>query len=163
MPVRNVHARSFIRSATELGVLLDGLAGPGDRLWPRDRWPAMRLDAPLGVGAAGGHGPIRYTITAYEPGRQVRFAFTAPRGFTGHHEFTVIDGPGQQATLRHTLVLRPRGWARLSWPLVFRPLHDALIEDALDLAELALTGTVHRRATWSRYVRTLRALFRRGS
>ena len=39
------------------GRLLDGLSAADDRLWPKDRWPAMRFDRPLKVGARGGHGP----------------------------------------------------------------------------------------------------------
>jgi hypothetical protein len=40
--------------------------------------------------------------------------------------------------------------------LVFRPLHDALIEDSLDRAEHAVTGIVARPARWSGTVRQLR-------
>ncbi|MGW2011839.1 hypothetical protein [Streptomyces nigrescens] len=39
-----------------------------------------------------------------------------------------------------------------------RPRHDAALEDSLDRAERACTGTVARPARWSRYVRTLRRL-----
>lgn len=46
----------------------------------------------------------------------------------------------------------------LAWPLAFRPLHDAVLEDALDRAGLATTGRVARPARWSPYVRFLRAL-----
>jgi hypothetical protein len=45
----------------------------------------------------------------------------------------------------------------LGWPLAVRWLHDALIEDLLDNAELAATGTVRRPARWSPWVRMLRA------
>ncbi|MFB6520879.1 hypothetical protein [Streptomyces sp. NPDC056401] len=90
-----------------------------DRLWPHGSWPAMRLDPCLSVGAKGGHGPIRYTVSAYEPG------------------------------------------VRVSWPLVFRWLHDALAEDALDRAEPACSGTVARPARWSPYVRLLRGVITR--
>lgn len=54
--------------------------------------------------------------------------------------------------------MSPRGWARITWPLVFRPMHDACMEDAFDRAELACTGTVSRPARWSSYVRFLHAL-----
>jgi hypothetical protein len=53
------------------------------------------------------------------------------------------------------------GAALLSWPLVFRPLHDAVLEDALDDAERHVTGRVERPARWSIYVRVLRRLLRR--
>ncbi|MGQ4271967.1 SRPBCC family protein [Nocardiopsis changdeensis] len=156
MRVRNLHLRHLAASPDRVGALLDGLASPADPLWPADRWPALVLDRPLEVGAAGGHGPVRYTVAARTPGRHVRFRFTAPRGFDGFHEFTVE--PGEDGTvLRHLLVIRAHGPALLTWPLVFGPLHDALLEDCLDRAERALTGTVRAPARWSPYVRLLRA------
>ncbi len=118
----------------------------------------MRLDGPLAVGASGGHGPVRYTVEEYVPGRLVRFRFQAPRGFDGFHEFTVRPRPGGGSVLVHLLAMRARGPAPLSWPLVFRPLHDALLEDALDRAERELTGTVRAPARWSVYTRLLRRL-----
>jgi hypothetical protein len=152
MAVLNVHQRRLAVSPDEAGSLIDSLAGPDDRLWPHHAWPPMRFDRPLAVGAVGGHGPIRYVVSHYVPGQWIRFRFTGPRGFDGFHELTVStqdDG----TLLRHTLSMRLHGWARLSWPLVFRPLHDALIEDGLDRA-----GVVGRPARWSPYVRLLRGL-----
>ncbi|CAL9388912.1 hypothetical protein SUDANB121_01223 [Nocardiopsis dassonvillei] len=157
MRVRNLHLRHLAAPPDRAGALLDGLASPADALWPADRWPALRLDRPLGVGAAGGHGPVRYTVVAHTPGRHVRFRFSAPRGFDGFHEFTVEPGEGGGTVLRHLLAIRAHGPALLTWPLVFRPLHDALLEDALDRAERILTGTVRDPARWSPYVRLLRA------
>lgn len=161
MNVRNVHERTLSAPAARVGALVDSLASEEDGLWPRDRWPAMRFDRPLGVGAVGGHGPIRYRVETYEPGRTVRFRFTAPRGFEGTHRFEVeaVDGaesPGRgQARLRHVLEMRTSGPALLSWPLVFRPLHDALIEDALDRTERHVGGSPRPRR-WSPWVRVLR-------
>ncbi|MEV7382156.1 SRPBCC family protein [Streptomyces lydicus] len=160
MGVHNVHERVLPVSGAEAGLLLDGLSGTGDRLWPRSDWPSMRLDGPLAPGAAGGHGPVRYTVAAYVPGRWVRFAFHGPRGFDGFHEYTVHPLAPDRTLLRHTLAMRARGWARLTWPLAFRPLHDAVLEDSLDLAERACAGTAGRPARWSRYVRLLRRLVR---
>jgi hypothetical protein len=51
--------------------------------------------------------------------------------------------------------------AALTWPLIFRPLHEALIEDSLDDAERALGGEPPARE-WSPWVRLLRRLFRAG-
>ncbi len=161
MPVYNVHERPLPADQTAVGRLIDTLTGADDRLWPRDRWPAMWLDRPLGTGATGGHGPIRYTVAAYVPSRWVRFAFTRPRGFDGFHEYAVLADRARGVVLRHTLAMRTHGLARLSWALVFRPLHDALLEDSLDRAERAVTGHVARPARWSWYVRLLRWLFAR--
>ncbi|WP_216215997.1 SRPBCC family protein [Amycolatopsis aidingensis] len=156
MGVVNQHARRLPGSTADAGALIDGLAGQGDRLWPSDQWPAMRLDRPLGAGAAGGHGPIRYQVESYTPGLAIRFRFGAPRGFDGFHEFTLHRSGAGETELRHLLVLRLRGRAWLSYPLLWRPLHDALIEDALDRAEREFTGRLRSPARWSRYVRLLR-------
>ncbi|GAB2708183.1 SRPBCC family protein [Nocardia thraciensis] len=161
MAVVNIHSRQLPVAQDEAGELIDALAGDGDRLWPQDRWPPMRFDRPLGVGAVGGHGPVRYTVEGYQPGRWIRFRFTGPRGFDGFHEFTVHPGGGGTAELRHLLSMRARGPARLSWPLAFRWMHDACLEDSLDRAELAVTGAVRRPARWSPLVRALRAAIER--
>lgn len=154
MAVRNLHVRHL---PGRVGDLIDSLASDADLLWPHHAWPAMRLDRPLAVGASGGHGPIRYDVVAYVPGQWIRFRFTGPRGFDGFHEFTVHDGL-DGAELHHLLSMNTYGPARLTWPVVFRPLHNALVEDSLDRAERQLTGTVRTPARWSRYVRLLRAI-----
>jgi len=93
--VLNIHTRELHTSREAVGALLDSLASKQDLLWPLDRWPAMRLDRPLQVGAVGGHGPIRYRVEWYEPGRAVLFRFTGMRGFHGSHGFEVKDSaPG---------------------------------------------------------------------
>jgi hypothetical protein len=57
--------------------------------------------------------------------------------------------------LRHLLEMQTTGRARLTWPMVFQPLHDALLEDALDRAELHVGTKPHVRQ-WSPWVRFLR-------
>jgi hypothetical protein len=156
--VRNVHQRSFDVPPARIAILLDGLASKEDRLWPSSRWPRMRLDRPLQTGAAGGHGPVRYEVEAYEPGRMVRFRLRAPSGFDGVHGFDVVAA-GTGTTLRHVLEMKARGQALITWPLLFRPLHDALVEDCLDDAARAVGGTPAARP-WSPWVRVLRRAFR---
>ncbi|MFI5980114.1 SRPBCC family protein [Streptomyces sp. NPDC051555] len=161
MGVYNVHERLLAAEGSDVGALVDSLSGgAADRLWPHPNWPAMEFDRPLAVGATGGHGPVRYTVTAYVPGTWVRFAFSGPRGFDGFHEFAVLPVDGGRTVLRHTLAMRVSGPARLTWPAAYRWMHDACLEDGLDRAELACTGTVARPARWTRYVRLLRALAR---
>jgi hypothetical protein len=63
--------------------------------------------------------------------------------------------------MRHTLEGETTGTMRLAWPLVWRPMHDALIEDALDTAEASLSGAAIARRRLSRRVRLFRALARR--
>ncbi len=157
MQVRNIHSRELAASAQRVGALLDGLASANDRLWPRDRWPRMAFDRPLGVGAVGGHGPVRYTVEAYEPGRSVRFRFTGPSGFNGTHRLDVESLSAERSRLVHTIQMTTTGRVRVTWPLVFGPLHDALLEDALDRAERSL-GLVGTKSRWSPWVRLLRRL-----
>jgi hypothetical protein len=117
----------------------------------------VRFEGPLDVGVSGGHGPVRYVVSHYVPGRWVRFRFTGPKGFEGFHEFSVERLDDHRTVLRNTLVLRPRGVRWLGWLLFFRPLHDAAFQDSLDRAELALTGRVAHPARRGPYVRLLRA------
>ncbi|MEU0005774.1 SRPBCC family protein [Streptomyces sp. NPDC006314] len=160
MGVYNVHERLLPANQSEVGALIDTLASGTDKLWPKGGWPTMRLDRPLEVGAVGGHGPVRYTVAAYVPSQWVRFTFHGPRGFHGFHEYATFAVDQEHTLLRHTLAMDAHGPARLTWPLILRPFHDACLEDSLDRAELACTGTVARPAHWSRYVRLLRKLMR---
>ncbi len=159
MKVHNVHERRLSVPSPQAGALLDGLASSADRLWPGDRWPAIRLDRPIEVGAVGGHGPIGYVVDGYEPGRSVRFRFLYPRRFVGHHRFEVLPAAPSHTLLRHVVEMDARGPAALVWLLAIRPLHDALLEDALDNAERALGGVPAPRR-WSWWVRLLRRGFR---
>ncbi|MFI7121112.1 SRPBCC family protein [Amycolatopsis sp. NPDC049868] len=158
MRVWNRHSRIVDVAPERVGTLIDTLSTDDDRLWPVDAWPPMRFDRPLGVGADGGHGPVRYHVESYEPGRSVRFRFTAPRGFDGFHEFTLRAAETGETELAHLIMMRLRRPAWFSYPLLWRPMHDALLEDCLDRAERELTGTVRTPARWSPYVRFLRNL-----
>ena len=158
MQVRNIHERRFDAPPDHVGVLLDGLASPSDRLWPTSRWPPMRLDRALQIGAIGGHGPIEYHVELYEPGSRVRFRLRAPRGFDGYHGFEILSG-ATGTTLRHILEMNARGPAMMTWPVIFRPLHNALVEDCLDSASREL-GEVPPSRQWSFWVRMLRRAYR---
>jgi uncharacterized protein DUF2867 len=154
--VRNVHERRVAAPVEVLGPLLDRIGGPEDRLWPSPQWEPMVLDGPVAVGAAGGHGAIRYRVTGYQPGRRVEFAFDPGLGVHGWHAFSIEPDGGSGSVLRHVAEGR-LGWPMvLLWPAVVRWLHDALIEDLFDRAELvAGTGPAHP-ARWTPWVRLLR-------
>lgn len=162
MRITNVHSRVFSADSLDrVGALIDSLAGDDDRLWPHENWPVLRFDRPLGVGAKGGHGPIRYHVTEYEPARRIRFVFSRPTGLRGYHEWQAQPVPAGYE-LRHSLVAKTVGWTVLSWPSIWRWLHDALLEDALDKAAVNL-GCGGPRSSWPVYVRVLRwAAGRRG-
>ena len=155
MKVLNVHERELRATRDEVGALIDSLASPADALWPNVAWPRMKFDRPLGVGATGGHGPIRYVVETYAPGWSVTFRFTGPPGFDEFHGYEVVAVSASTVLLRHTLQMTTHRLAVLSWPLVFPPLHDALIEDSLATAEASL-GQPPKVQSWSRWVRFLR-------
>lgn len=155
MNVTNIHSRSYPVGNTEIGELLDSLASKEDKLWPRRMWPAMKFDRPLSVGANGGHQPIRYFVEKYEAGKLVQFRFTAPRGFNGVHRLEVLEKSLKETELRHTIEMTTQGPALFSWPILVRPLHNALVEDALTLVEQNLGLEKHVKS-WSVYVRVLR-------
>jgi len=66
----------------------------------------MEFDRTLGVGARGGHGPIRYFIEEYVPGESIKFRFTGPKGFNGFHGYERIKATANTAVLRHTLEMK---------------------------------------------------------
>jgi Protein of unknown function (DUF2867) len=154
--IRNVHERTIEAPAQAVGALLDRLSSPQDPIWPAPAWSPMRFDRPLGVGADGGHGFVRYRVTVYEPGVRARFDFDPPT--SGHHEF-VIEPLGQdRCRLRHTLELKRRGPMVPAWPLAVRWMHDTVVEELFDNAERATTGTVTCPVRWSAWVRLLHRL-----
>jgi hypothetical protein len=159
MQVLNVHEREFSAPSAAVGALMDSLASRDDRLWPLGKWPPMRFDRPLAVGAIGGHGPVGYTVEEYQPSQRIVFRFTAPRGFNGSHRFEVEEREGK-TVLRHVIEMRATGPALLSWPLAIRALHDAAIEDCFDRATVSLGIALPHPACWPVYVRLLRAVLR---
>jgi hypothetical protein len=161
--IRNVHERRMLGATTGAGELFDSLGGPGDRLWPSDRWPPMKLDDGLNRGSSGGHGPVRYCVTAYDPGRRVVFSFLdsgLAKGMRGGHGFEVV-ATDEGVMIRHELEATCGVMTWLLWGLVIRPLHDALLEDALDRAERAMNPESTASSTWSPWVRLLRSILAR--
>jgi uncharacterized protein DUF2867 len=154
--VRNVHERVVPAPIERVGPLLDRIGGPDDVLWPTPAWRPMVLDGPVAVGASGGHGPIRYRVTGYVPGREVEFTFAPEMGIDGTHTFAAEPaGPGR-TLLRHVIEGRVTGRARLTWPLGIRWAHDAVLEEILDNAEHAVGVEPARPARRSGWVRLIR-------
>ncbi|ORM34112.1 DUF2867 domain-containing protein [Williamsia sp. 1135] len=153
MTMRNVHERVIDAPADVVGPLLEDLGQDGDRLWPSPAWVPMKLDRRVGAGADGGHGPIRYQITEFEPGRRVRFEFHERTGVDGFHEFIVEPVGSDRCIARHVMEIRPRGVMRLLFPLAIESMHDAVLEDLLGNLEREATGTVTAPAVWSPWAR----------
>lgn len=155
MNVLNVHERTLLTSDDDTWRLIANLGSKHDLLWP-EHWPKMRFDRPLGLGAHGGHGPIGYYVERFTRPELIRFRFTAPKGFEGYHEFQIEPRLGS-VIFRHTLRVRTRGLATWFWLLVLRPLHDALVEDAMDRASNYSSGCCFT-SPWSLRVRLIKWL-----
>jgi hypothetical protein len=159
MHIVNIHQCRLEAGLSQAGGLIDALASAEDCFWPGERWPLMRFDRPLGVGATGGHGPIGYTVEAYQPGLLARFRFTRPSGFNGHHWLEVQSDGQQGSILLHTIDMQASVKKWFYWWFIIRPLHDALLEDALCNARRAM-GMPEKRRPWSLWVRFLRQVQR---
>ncbi|WP_129664573.1 DUF2867 domain-containing protein [Phytoactinopolyspora endophytica] len=154
--MRNVHERTIDAPAEKVASLLEHIGQTGDRLWPSPAWMPMRLDGPVQVGADGGHGPVLYWVSEYEPGHRVRFAFHPKCGIEGYHELVIEPAGSDRCVIRHVLDAQLLGVMRVVGPLAVRWVHDAVIEDLLDNAERSATGTVAHPARWSPWVKVLR-------
>ena len=154
--MHNVHERHITAAAERVGTVLETLATDDDQLWPGAAWAPMVLDRGLEPGSRGGHDGIRYTVTSHDVGRHVAFAFDRRIGIVGTHAITVVDLGDGTSLLRHVLEGRAHGAMVLLWPLAVRWAHDALVEDAFDLAEAAVSVGPTVPARWSPWVRLLR-------
>lgn len=158
--VINRHERILNATPETIGALLDKLASSDDLLWAHNRgWSPMKFDRPLQVGAVGGHGPIGYRIEQYIPNQKIMFRFTAPKGFIGTHGLYLKPINANQTRLSHVLEAKLEGSMWFSWTFLFRPMHDALVEDTLDNAQLLFEPNIKRK-TWSLYVKFLRLMIR---
>ncbi len=156
--MRNVQQRQISASAAKVGLMLDTFASAEDQIWPAG-WPPAKLVAGLSIGSKGAHGPIRYSVEAYEPGRHIRLKFAPGVGIDGYHEFVLKPVGDNLCLVTHTVEGPLNGWMRLGWPVAMRWLHDALLQDLLDNIELGSTGRLRNGpAHWSPWVRFLRRL-----
>jgi hypothetical protein len=159
MRVQSRHARSLDATVEEVGRLVAALGSERDVLWPNEQWPGTQLefDRPLGVGARGGHGVIRYSVEEYQPGRFVRFRFEPGQGLDGFHRFDIVPLRDGRTRLAHTLDTRLEGVTRLAQPLLLR-MHDTLIRQLLDNAQRATGGHVHNPTPMALWMRAMNAV-----
>jgi hypothetical protein len=129
-----------------VGALVDEPA----RMWPR-RWPPLREDR---------IGFLRHEQLDHVPGLRRRYRIIGPRGFSGWHGWDV-ETADHGTRLRHEVQAECRGWVRLGWLLVIRPIHDALHEDVLDEAARVDGGPPAARP-WPPRVRFIRWAIRKG-
>lgn len=154
----NTHERTLNAPIGSLAPLIDQLASSQDCFWPSSRWSAMKFDRPLAVGAIGGHGFIGYTVERYQPGREITFRFTSPKGLNGIHRLTLEELPGGKTRVKHVIDASLEGPMVLGWTLFIRFMHDALVEDGMDRAEAWVVQRQWKPRKLSPYVKSLRWL-----
>lgn len=159
MKVINIHKRIINHPKEKVSELLGTLSTKNDKIWPNEKWPAMIFSKGLVEGAKGGHGPIRYSIEKYKPKEFIQFKFSKPIGFNGIHKFEILELENGKTELRHTIAIDAIGKGLLTWLIAIRPLHNALLEDALDKVENRyLTGK--RKTEWTIWVKILRKILK---
>jgi hypothetical protein len=156
--MNNTHERTLNAPIDTLAPLIDQLTSSQDLFWPSSRWSAMKFDRPLAVGAIGGHGFIGYTVERYEPGRDITFRFTSPKGLNGMHRLMLEELPNGQTRVKHVIEASLEGPMVLGWTLAIRFLHDALVEDAMDRTEAWIAQREWKPRELSPYVKSLRWL-----
>ncbi|MFI6937705.1 SRPBCC family protein [Streptomyces sp. NPDC050418] len=154
--IRSVHERVIEAPAEAVGALLDRLSAEDDPIFPTPAWDPMHFDRPLQVGAVGGHGPITYEVTEFEPGHRIRFDMTPP--LDGYHEFTVEPLGQGHSRVRHVLELKYSSVGHLGWLAAVKPLHDTIVEEVFDNIERVTTSSLAHPIRHSPRVRLLGAL-----
>ena len=163
MKIFNRHDRVIPAAPDAVGSVINTLSGPEDALWPREAWPPMVLDSALAVGAAGGHGPVKYRVSEYVPGCRAAFQFDNAGlmgGVDGRHYFEVVPRRGH-VIIRHDLEGECNLGMWLKWTFLVKPLHNSVIEDAFDKVESRFRGTAVKRSHWGPWVLFLRWMRRR--
>ena len=157
--ISNVHVREIAAPAAVVGEVLDTLGSADDRLWARDIWIAepVVFDRPLGVGAHGGHGSIRYSVIAYEPGQRIVFRFAPDGGLAGVHGFELAPVGTDRTRITHFLDAEAAAWMRPLVPILIG-WHDAMVETAFDRAEREATGSLARPTRIPRWLRIVNGI-----
>jgi hypothetical protein len=152
--IHNAHTREIAAPMEVVGEILDTLGSPGDRVWARDIWVAepVVFDRPLGVGADGGHGSIRYSVIEYEPGRRIVFKFSPGGALSGTHRFELEPLGPDHCWLTHVLETETAHWMRPLVPILIG-WHDAMVETAFDRVELEATGSLKQGTHIPRWLR----------
>jgi hypothetical protein len=159
MRFQRTHRREIDAPAVTVGALIDTLGSEHDRLWPSQRWPTLAIgfDRALAVGAKGGHGPIRYAVSEYVPSESVEFCFDRRSGVEGTHRLYVEALGPERSRLTHTVDANI-GLRYVVVLPVFLAMHDAVLRDLLDCAELHTTGRVVHPSVTPRWLRTVYAV-----
>jgi len=157
MKITNIHKRTINEPLEKVSMLVEKLGSKDDKIWPYEKWPAIKFKDGLKVGSKGGHGLIRYTITKYNPSEIIQFQFTKPKGFIGIHEFRIASLSENETEIDHVIDIKLSFFAILQWYLFIRWLHDALIEDAFDKIENHFSNK-HKETKWNFWVKLWRLI-----
>ncbi len=159
MRFERTHWREIDAPAANVGALIDTLGSEHDRLWPSAAWPTLAIgfDRELGVGAKGGHGPIRYVVSGYTPSEGVEFRFDPRSGVEGTHRLYVQTLGPRRSRLTH-IVDANLGLRYAIMLPAFRAMHDAVLGDLLDRAELHATGRLPRPSVTPRWLLAVYAI-----
>ncbi len=155
MKVLNIHKRIINQPKSKVSELIKTLSTENDKIWPKGKWPAMKFEGGIKVGAKGGHGPIRYTVEKYDPNDTIQFRFSKPTGLNGIHKFEITEMADNQTEVKHTIDMNTEGTGTWLWIFGIRSLHDALIEDGFDRFENNFADEV-KSTEWSWWVKFLR-------
>lgn len=159
MKVTNIHKREIKQPKDKIEALFKTLSSENDMILATHKWSPMVLNNGLKIGSKGGHGQIRYFVTAYQPDEFIQFEFTGPQGFEGFHKFEITAIDSNLTELKHTIEMNTVGLATLKWTFAFHWLHDAFIEDALDKVENHFSSE-KKTSKWSIWVRILRQILK---
>jgi len=159
MKVLNIHHRIIHQPKAVVAELLKTLATKEDKVWPQEKWPAMRFKEGLVEGAKGGHGPIRYFVKSIVPEESIEFEFMKPTGLVGIHKFEMKEVGDGQTEIKHTIDMKTNLIGTVQWNTFIRVLHDALIEDAFDKVENHFSPQ-KKKTPWNRRVKFLRKILK---
>lgn len=162
MRVINIHKRKIGQPKENVLQLFKTLATTEDKVWPYEKWPAIRFKEGLKIGSKGGHGIVRYTIVSFKEGEHIKFEFTKPDGFFGTHELNIMKLLNNETEISHKIKMNTSFKATILWVLIIRWLHDALIEDAFDKVENQFS-TKKKETEHSFWVKLLRNKYKRKS
>ncbi len=137
--------------------MISTLSSKKDKVWPTEKWPAMRFKNGLKKDSKGGHEPIKYFIKEYKTDGFIEFNFLKPTGFNGTHTFEASEIDENTTLLKHTIKMDVSGKGMILWLFAIRSLHDALLEDAFDKIENHFSKK-KKKTNWSFWVKFLRKI-----
>ncbi len=155
MKVRNIHKRIINKPKKVVVDAITTLSTENDKIWPKEKWPAMKFEDGIKIGAKGGHGSIRYLVERYNPSKIIQFRFEQPKEFSGIHKFEIREINDEKTEIRHTIDMKTSIKGSLMWFGGIRSLHNALLEDAFDKLENNFTYT-QKVTPWNFWVKFLR-------